>query len=418
MDRWQRRLRGLAHEYDRALRELRDEDEDSPRRGDLPRLRGADAPRGVRAADRRRAGLWREPRPWSDWLRTFEALAPRVLRQPARVMRVLTAMAPLGAIGPVALREVRDVLTPRLLTLTHEPPRRRHGHVFVGTPAAARGRSFRVVLVPGLAERVFPQRLREDALLLDAPPRELVDGLAVADTRADDERLQLCLAVGAATERIHLSYPRIELGESRPRVPSFYVLDVMRAVTGAIPRYATLGGAGGQRARLAGVAGAAPTRPAIDAFEHDLRRAAARAEGSPSQRPRAGRGTLQLNRRSGGRSPSGGRGGTAGGTRRRHHSRDAETPSRRSRRQRLGRPPLLAHGAAAILVVPVPVPAGRHLPAGAARGAGAAAAARPAHARQPVPRIQTEFLRELAEERPAAARRQAHRGAGLVEVGD
>ena len=31
LDRWQRRLRGLAHEYDLRLRELRDEDEDSPR---------------------------------------------------------------------------------------------------------------------------------------------------------------------------------------------------------------------------------------------------------------------------------------------------------------------------------------------------------------------------------------------------
>ena len=112
--------------------------------------------------------------------------------------------------------------------------------MFVGTPHAARGRGFRVVFVPGLAERIFPQRLREDALLLDARRVSLDPALPVADTRADDERLQLRLAVGASTGRVYLSYPRLELAESRPRVPSFYVLDVLRATTGAIPRYSAV----------------------------------------------------------------------------------------------------------------------------------------------------------------------------------
>ena len=149
----------------------------------------------------------RARRPWGEWLERLEPLAPRVLRQPARVLRVLaTSCVRSAAIGPVSLREVREVLSPRLLTLTHEPPRRRHGRVFVGTPASARGRSFDVVFVPGLAERVFPQRLREDALLLDARreprwPRRCRS----RQRRADDERLQLRLAVGAATERVYLS---------------------------------------------------------------------------------------------------------------------------------------------------------------------------------------------------------------------
>jgi hypothetical protein len=272
LDRWRRRLQGLAHEYELRLRELRDEDEDSPRvaavlrdREELQHLEDFALPI-VEALDG-----WRVVRPWAEWLEAFEAMAPRVLRKPARVLRVLTELAPLGAIGPVSLAEVRDVLTSRLLTLTHEPARRRQGAVFVGTPASARGRAFRVVFVPGLAERVFPQRLREDALLLDRRRRVVDPLLAVADTRADEERLQLCLAVGAATERIHLSYPRIELGESRPRVPSFYVLDVMRAVTGTIPRYADLAEHAAREggASLAWPAPADPGR-AIDVFEHDL----------------------------------------------------------------------------------------------------------------------------------------------------
>ncbi|MCC6990879.1 MAG: PD-(D/E)XK nuclease family protein [Acidobacteria bacterium] len=272
LERWQRRLPGLRHEYDRRWRELADEDRDSPR---------------LRALERDREQLghlesfalpivavidtWRTPRTWAAWLQEFTALVPRVLRQPARVARVLAEMAPLGAVGPVRLREVRDVLTPRLLTLTHEPPRRRQGQVFIGTPQSARGRTFSVVFVPGMAERIFPQRLREDALLLDARRAALDPALPVTDTRADEERLQLRLAVGAATARVHLSYPRLELAESRPRVPSFYVLDVVRATTGAIPRYDAVAEDASARggARLDWPAPRDP-RAAIDDMEHDL----------------------------------------------------------------------------------------------------------------------------------------------------
>ncbi len=214
---------------------------------------------------------WRTPRTWADWIREFAVLVPQVLRQPARVARVLAEIAPLGSVGPVTLREVRDVLTPRLLTLTHEPPRRRDGRVFVGTPEAARGRTFSVVFVPGMAERIFPQRLREDALLLDVRRAALDPALPVADTRADNERLQLRLAVGAATTRLHLSYPRLELAESRPRVPSFYVLDVVRATTGSIPRYAALADeASAQGGAWLDWPAPRDPRVAIDDMEHDL----------------------------------------------------------------------------------------------------------------------------------------------------
>ncbi len=281
--RWQRRLPGLRNEYDRRWRELADEDRDSPRlralerdREQLGHLESFAIP-VVAALD-----TWRTPRTWADWIREFATLVPQVLRQPARVARVLAEMAPLGNVGPVTLREVRDVLGPRLLTLTHEPPRRRHGRVFIGTPQAARGRTFTVVFVPGMAERIFPQRLREDALLLDARRAALDPALAVSDTRADDERLQLRLAVGAAIARVHLSYPRLELAESRPRVPSFYVLDVVRATTGAIPALPGARRRGlGERRCLARLAG-----PARSARRH--RRHGARPGGAAAAAAGAG----------------------------------------------------------------------------------------------------------------------------------
>src|SRR4029434_10754668 len=92
------------------------------------------------------------------------------------------------------------------------------------------------------------QKPREDPLLLDERRIELEGSLPTQDDRLEAERLLLQIAVGAGSERLYVSYPRIELTESRARVPSFYALDVMRAVTGSVPDHEWLE----QRAREAG----------------------------------------------------------------------------------------------------------------------------------------------------------------------
>jgi hypothetical protein len=272
LDRWQRRLKGLEHEYDRRVREASSEDPEASRvralmrdREQLRALRAFAEPILSEMAD------WPAAQVWGEWLGALERLAPRVIAKPERVLRMLRVLAPLSAFGPVTLREVRDVLTPRLSTLTHEPPRRRHGRVFIGTPSSARGRSFRVVFVPGLAERMFPQKIREDSLLPDDRRSDLGDVLSTQPRRAADERLQLTLAVGAASERLYVSYPRVELNESRPRVSSFYVLDIIRAIEGRIPPLGDLA-ARAFKTGAATLAWPAPRDPAtaIDDFEHDL----------------------------------------------------------------------------------------------------------------------------------------------------
>jgi ATP-dependent helicase/nuclease subunit B len=271
--RWTRRLEGKHKELERQIREaMRDDGGDEAKVAGLRQVqRQLEYLKTFALPIIEDLAAWPASATWGEWLDRFEALVPRVLKTPAHVLRVLADLRPMGEVGPVDLDEARRVLAERLLTMESEPPAHRYGRVFVGTPEQARGRSFRVVFVPGLAERMFPQKPREDPMMLDGM-REAVDlALPVQRQRLASERLLLQLAAGAASDRLYVSYPRIELSESRARVPSFYALDVMRAATGRVPHHDELE----RRAREAGdttLAWPAPSRPeeAIDDQEHDL----------------------------------------------------------------------------------------------------------------------------------------------------
>jgi RecB family exonuclease len=278
-DRWRRRLAGLEAEYRARLARYREEEPDSPRISAIERdvqnlghLRRFAVPIIERLAGLPASGTW------GEWIAALETLAPMVLKRPKRVLTVLAALRPLDVIGPIGLGEVRSVLAEELMTLAERPPADRYGRVFVGTIEQARGRSFDVVFLPGLAERIFPQKPREDPILLDALRRDLATSgghesarLATQDDRSHQERLLLRLAVGAARRRLHLSYSRIEQTEARPRVPSFYALEVARALTGRVPEPQRMEreAAAASEARLAWPAPSDPTR-AIDEVEHDL----------------------------------------------------------------------------------------------------------------------------------------------------
>jgi RecB family exonuclease len=277
-DRWSRRLAGLEAEFRARLARLREEEPDSPRASGIERdLANLEHLRRFAMPVIERLTALPARGTWGEWIAALETLAPIVLRRPERVLTVLAALRPLDVIGPVALGEVRDVLAGELTTLAERPPADRYGRVFVGTIEQARGRSFEVVFLPGLAERVFPQKPREDPILLDALRRDLgaTHGdrapLATQDDRAHRERLLLRLAVGAARRHLHLSYSRIEQTEARPRVPSFYALEVARALTGKVPEPQRMEreAAAAAGARLAWPAPDDPAR-AIDEVEHDL----------------------------------------------------------------------------------------------------------------------------------------------------
>ena len=278
LDRWRRRLDGLVEELAVRRDACARDDPESARLpaierdlGDLGRLRRFALPVIEKLAAFPAAARW------GDWLDALEALAAMTLRQPDSVLAALGELRPMSPVGPVALAEVRDVLGGRLAELSAAPPPQRYGRVFVGRPEQARGRVFDVVFVPGLAERIFPQKHRQDPLLLDEARRILnaaaagEPGLSTQDDRAARERLLLQLASGAAARRLYLSYPRFHVADSRPRVPSFYALDVERALSGKVPDFRDLERDAEARvnARLDWPAPPTPDA-AIDDAEHDL----------------------------------------------------------------------------------------------------------------------------------------------------
>ncbi len=242
LERWERRLDGLAAELGFKRAALEAEDAENPRlaridgmRANLASLREYALPLLSELSE-----LPAEAR-WESWLAALTRLATRSLRRPGNVLAALSELGPMGPLGPVKLDEVLRVLTHRLSEVSEPPPANRYGCVFIGPIDAARGLVFDVVFVPGMAERVFPPKIGEDPILLDEMRHRLAPGrLPTNDDRVQQERLAFRLAVGAARKQVVLSYPRIDAMKTRPRVPSFYALEAIQAAEGRLPGFEEL----------------------------------------------------------------------------------------------------------------------------------------------------------------------------------
>jgi ATP-dependent helicase/DNAse subunit B len=99
------------------------------------------------------------------------------------------------------------------------------GGIFIGDVMSARGLSWPLVIVPGLVEKRFPRVIREDPLLLDDERARISAELPRKLSGYDEERLLFSLAVAAASDKLVLSYPRLEPATFRPRLASFLLLE-------------------------------------------------------------------------------------------------------------------------------------------------------------------------------------------------
>ena len=118
------------------------------------------------------------------------------------------------------------------------------GGPFVGGIMAARGVRWPMVIVPGLVEKGWPRQLREDPILLDEERRRLNTHLPSEDKLPrleekivrgrDEERMLFRIACDAASERLVITFPRIEPATGRLRVPSALLLDALGVASGAL----------------------------------------------------------------------------------------------------------------------------------------------------------------------------------------
>ena len=222
-DRWETRLDGLGEELHRRYREEEDEGERARlerRMASLESLRGFALPviGRLAALPERAAG--------GEWTAALGELAEFTLREPQRVTALLEELEPMAPIGPVGLAQVLLVIGPRLTTLAAAPEGSRYGKVWVGGVPEARGMAFRRVFVPGVNEGLFPRPPAEDPLLLEAQRAALG-----VELRGDDTEL-LRIAAACASERLTLSFSRLDLLTGRERVPSFYAFAAHRAAGG------------------------------------------------------------------------------------------------------------------------------------------------------------------------------------------
>jgi RecB family exonuclease len=271
-ERWERRLRGLREEFHRRYRVAQDaaERESIDRRilwlESLERL--AIPIIGRLAALPQRAL-------WGEWIPALAELAQQTLAEPDRVLELIEQLEPMAEIGPAGLTEVLRVLGERLGSLATPSRGSRYGSVWVGSIPESRGITFRRVFVPGVNEGLFPRPPAEDPLLLRS--QRVALGI---DLRSDDTEL-LRVAVACASERLTLSFSRLDLLTGRERVPSFYAFAVHRAAGGAEIGVRDFE----QRARSrtdTRIGWPAPADPAsaIDDAEFDLATLAPRSPGS------------------------------------------------------------------------------------------------------------------------------------------
>ena len=123
--------------------------------------------------------------------------------------------------SPVTLDTFAEFCQRALDATPDQPEKFQGGGVFVSDVMGARGLSFDFVVLLGMVEKSFPRLIREDPLLLDDDRQELSPDLPLKRRGHDEERLLFDLACGVAREKLILSYPRLDAGTARPRLPSF-----------------------------------------------------------------------------------------------------------------------------------------------------------------------------------------------------
>lgn len=112
--------------------------------------------------------------------------------------------------------------------------------VLLTTPAGARGLTFEYLFLPGLAQGWAPSGVSESGIISETDRRRINHSLTdydyfplpLKDERPLEERLLFALLTGAAEKSLVFSYPKYDLGGGNPLLPSRYIMEYCRVITG------------------------------------------------------------------------------------------------------------------------------------------------------------------------------------------
>ena len=185
-------------------------------------------------------------RTWKQFANIVESLFSELVPADGDTEQVLAHLRRLSDLDVMAIAptddQFRAFLREALEMPTHSRGRFEETEpTVVGDLMQARGVPFDVVILPGMVEKGFPQPVRQDPILLDAERRRLTAVLARRDkpvvlplkrSRQAEEELLFTLAVQAAKRRLVLTFPRLDVDNARPRIPSHFLLRLIKAITG------------------------------------------------------------------------------------------------------------------------------------------------------------------------------------------
>ena len=244
---WDTRLSRFVD--DEGARLVTEQEREDPRPGALDRLQASidDAAAlrlfatGLRATltEGRALGTWLELSRWAlDLVHATFGEAEVLVRLPAEeqyaavaVQQALSGLAVLDEVGaPTSLGALRETLATQLESALPRVGRFGDG-VLVAPVSAAVGLDADLVVVLGLAESVFPGRLREDPLLPERARTAAGGQLVEHRERLDTQHRHLLAAFGAAPD-VLATFPRGDLRTRSHHLPSRWLLPTLRALSG------------------------------------------------------------------------------------------------------------------------------------------------------------------------------------------
>ncbi len=135
--------------------------------------------------------------------------------------------------------------------------------------SAAAGLSFTALFIPGLVERSIPAPAKPDPLLPETERLALSGKLPLRRHKLAQEALRFILALGGATKKVVLSWPRVSAAAGREQLPSFYLSRCGEALCAARPGHDQLFRLPGYRYIAALSERGSVTEP-VTAAEYDL----------------------------------------------------------------------------------------------------------------------------------------------------